>query len=113
MVTLARTPSPPPDSPAAPSLGSHGPDYPPPFLVTTWGAGSLARERAETQVRRGCTGAQVCNRITHFVTHFPTHLNGSAAAPDALCAAQSRSRRQRLIGGYAFGTGTRADKLDS
>src|SRR5579859_4272470 len=65
------------------------------------------------QVRRGCTGAQVCNRITHFVTHCPTHLNGSAAAPDALCAAHSRSRRQQLIGGYAFGTGTRADRLDS
>jgi hypothetical protein len=64
------------------------------------------------QVRRGCTGAQVCNRITHFVTHFPTHLNGSAAAPDALYAAQSRSCRQQLIGGYAFGTGTRADRLD-
>ena len=65
------------------------------------------------QVRRGCTGAQVCNRITHFVTHFPTHLNESAAAPDALCAAHARSRRQQLIGGCAFGTGTRADRLDS
>jgi hypothetical protein len=61
----------------------------------------------------GCPGAQVCNRITHFVTHFPTHLNGSAAAPDTLYAAQSRSRRQHLIAGYAFGTGTRADRLDS
>ena len=57
----------------------------------------------KTQVRRGFTGAQVCNRITHFVTHFPTHLDGSAAAPGTLCAAQSCSRRQQLIGGYAFG----------
>ena len=65
------------------------------------------------QVRRGCTGAQVCNRITHFVTYFPTHLNGSAAAPDTLCATQARSRRQQLIGGYAVGAGTRADRLDS
>lgn len=67
----------------------------------------------KAQVRRDYPGAQVCNRITHFVTHFPTHLNGSAAAPDVLCAAQPRSRRQQLIGGYAFGTGTRADRLDS
>ena len=86
---------------------------PAPFLGTTWGAGSLAHRRAKPQVRRGCAGARVCNRITHFVTHFPTHLNGSAAAPDVLCAAQSRSRRQHLIGGYAFGAGTRADRLDS
>jgi hypothetical protein len=86
---------------------------PAPFLVSTWGAGSLAHRRAKAQVRRGCTGAQVCNRITHFVTHSPTHLNGSAAAPDALCAAHSRSRRQQLIGGCAFGTGTRAGRLDS
>ena len=113
MVTLARAPGPPPDSPAAPSLGSHGPDYPHPFWWLRGGRVVWPIGEQRPQVRRGCTGAQVCNRITHFVTHFPTHLNGSAAAPDALCAAHPRSRRQQLIGGCAFGTGTRADRLDS
>ena len=67
----------------------------------------------KTQVRRGFTGAQVCNRITHFVTHFPTHLNGSAAAPAAALRRSIAPRRQQLIGGHAFWTGTRADRLDS
>jgi predicted nucleic acid-binding protein len=36
--------------------GSDGPDYPHPFLVTTWGVGSLAHERAENPGAAGLYG---------------------------------------------------------
>ncbi len=62
-----------PEGPPAPRLVCRE-RLPAPFLVTTWGAGSLAHRRAKPQVRRGCTGAQRWTPSPPIRPHFGPHF---------------------------------------